>query len=122
MIRSYRNFNQDAFNQALMMKPWEQLGLTENVNIMANLMNRFLTETLDEIVPMKKVKMHNNHVSALSNETKKLIKERNKARKENSASYKQLRNKCVKLVNRDKRKDTSRKLSDNPHSLWKMFR
>ena len=121
-IRSFKNFNQSQYNQSLAMKQWELLGSTENVNEMASMMNKFLVETLNEIVPLKKVKIRNNHVSALTNETKHMIKERNKARKENLSNYKELRNKCVKLINRDKRNETSRKLDVNPYAIWKIYK
>ena len=51
-----------------------------------------------------------------------MIKERNKARKENLSNYKELRNKCVKLINRDKRNETSRKLDVNPYAIWKIYK
>ena len=72
---------------------------------MVDLANKFINETFEENVPMKKVRICENHISALTNETKLLMKERNSARRSgNYDAYKKLRNKANRLIRQDKTK------------------
>ena len=54
--------------------------LTYNVDQIALVMNNMLIETLNEIAPYGRARIHKNHISELSDETKCLIKQRNRAK------------------------------------------
>ena len=81
VIRSYKNFDQSNFNRDLSTKHWEKLGLTEDVDEMVRITYEFFSETLEKRAPQKRVQIHKNHIFGLSEQTRSLIKERNKARK-----------------------------------------
>ena len=66
---------------------------------MVNLAQSFIKETFEFNVPLCKIKFNDKHISELQQETKELMKKRNKERRlGNVEEYKKLRNKCNKLI------------------------
>ena len=65
---------------------------------MVDIFIELVTNTFNKNFPMKKIKIHKAHIVGLSEESKALIKERNRARKYGNDNYKQLRNKCSKMI------------------------
>ena len=103
------------WSNSLLEKEWEKLGLTENVDDMAEIINSHVLSSLNECAPIKTIKIRNQNRHGISSNTKNLIKERDNTRskirtaspKEKSiihSKYKRLRNK----VNSELRKDTIR--------------
>ena len=88
---------------------------------MIDITYRILSETFNEHVPLKKVRIHQSHIYGLSNEAKALMKQRNKARKNNSEDYKKLRNLANKRIKAEKKEYISKQLNDNPNKLWDIY-
>ena len=77
---------------------------------MVQYFQNFLIECFDKYVPLKKIKVCDKHISGLSNETKELMKRRNKARRNGkNEEYKLLRNKCNKAILKEKRESISKR-------------
>merc|ERR1712074_7009 len=68
-----------------------------------------------------KVKIHNHHILGITDETKKMLRARNKARRDKSDEYKKLRNVCNRLIRRDKKNVASKAVEKNPHNIWKIY-
>ena len=122
-VRSYKNFSQEKFNFDLLNCNWEYLGLTSDVNEMVNLAQSFIKETFEFNVPLCKIKFNDKHISELQQETKELMKKRNKERRlGNVEEYKKLRNKCNKLIKKDRCENINNKITNDPKKgLWRQY-
>ena len=74
--------NKIIFFINLASKNWEIIGETEDVNSMASLFTKMINEALDETAPFKTFTNKPNFKASLSTETKSLMSERDKARRE----------------------------------------
>ena len=79
--RSMKNFTKENWNRSLAKGEWEKIGQTEDVNVMAEVLNEQITIALDECAPMKEFKIRRNHRFGLKEETRKMMKERDSLRK-----------------------------------------
>ena len=79
--RSMKDFTKEKWNRSLAVRRWERIGLTEDVNEMAEILDEQITEALDECAPLKEFKIRANHKFGLTDKTKKLIKKRDRMRK-----------------------------------------
>ena len=122
-VRSYKHFSQEKFNYDLLNCNWELLGLTYDVNEMVNLAQSFIKETFEFNVPLCKIKFNDKHISELQQETKELMKKRNKERRlGNVEEYKKLRNKCNKLIKKDRCESINTKITNDPKKgLWRQY-
>ena len=78
--RSMKNFNQANWNQCLINKSWESIGELDSVNDMAVKFSQLVNDALDDIAPLKTFTSKANYKSELTEDTKKLMNERDKAR------------------------------------------
>ena len=120
-VRSYKNFNQNQFNNDLAQQEWERIGETEDVNEMVKIFNELVENAFNKNVPLIKVKIHNHHILGITDETKEMLRARNKARRDKSDEYKKLRNVCNRLIRRDKKNVASKAVEKNPHNIWKIY-
>ena len=106
--RSMKNFTQEKWLQHLAGKNWEAIGETENIEEMAKKFSGLMNEALDELAPIKNVSIRPGYIVGLSVNTKKLMHERDLARKKVCSSagerliamkkYKMLRNKVTHQI------------------------
>ncbi len=131
--RSFKNFDQDAFNNDLALQSWEKLGETEDVNVMADLFTEFFLSTLNKHAPYKVVKTvkKSKHIK-LSQSCLDLITEQDKLAKQikNSSrvdkdmlnNFKALRNKVTSITRKEKRDNLGLRLENDSSSknIWKI--
>ena len=72
-----KNFNVQAWNETLAKQKWENIGKTEDVAEMANILSSLVNEALDECAPIKKVTIKPNYRQGLTAEAKALMADRN---------------------------------------------
>ena len=129
--RSYKKFVKGDFLCDLAAQPWEDLvGL--DVNKMTEKFDEILEKTLDRHAPVKKIRIHENYRKGLSDETLRLMKERDQARKEVSKcqaedrdslveKYKKARNSVTARIRTEAYQDTINQLTsvEGPSHCWK---
>ena len=115
------------------MKNWEELGGTEDVDTMAEIITNLVSESLDERAPVKTFKIRNQNKHGISDKTRSLIKERDNARKAINKStdmdkkvlhvkYKKLRNKVNNELKKDTRDHNNNKVdkAKDENEIWKI--
>ena len=111
MMRNFKDFNAEKFKKCLAGEPWEIL-VGMDVNEQVGTFEYFIKKALDECVPLKKIKCHNNYLPGLSKETlkamtarraimRKIKKAKGIERDNLQKQRKLLRNKCLALQRRD---------------------
>ena len=111
--RSFKNFTNTKWNEALEKKDWSKIKHSRNLDEMVVIFTELSNEALDEVAPYKEFTVRSKHRFGLSEETKLLMEKRNEARLAVSKvngnqkviwlqKYKKLRNQ----VNNKIRKDT----------------
>ena len=130
--RSMKNFTQKKWTECLAMKRWEIIGKTEDVEEMAKFFNKAVVEALDECAPFKRVTIKQGYKSGLSQETKDLIKERDKARKAVQKSpdekkvlhekYKRLRNRTTNQIRKETIQNNGERIqkAGDENEVWKI--
>ena len=132
--RSFKNFNEDAFNYDLALQQWEDLGKTTDVNVMTRMFSNFYLSALNKHAPYKKViQRQKKRRFKLSHECLTLMKERDKVSKKikNSSTlnprdmetYKKLRNQVTKKARIEKKKCVAAEIEMNPSSanIWRII-
>ena len=128
--RSYRNFDQEDFLARIRSTSWWDVYQSVDVNEAVQLFNSKVNSILDEMAPIKTFQTSSKYCPWLSENSKLLIRERNKAQQilsENKTEinfekYKMLRNKVTKNIRKDKTKWQKQKLAkcnNDPGKLWK---
>ena len=132
--RCYRNFDHKAFNNHLASLPWEGLADVEDVDEMATAIEKLVTNSLDIYAPMKEINIPKGYNSDLSQDTKKLISERDNLRKTAASlsgperhimrkKYKTKRNLASRMVKRDTRGAAQKRILEAENStkeLWNL--
>ena len=102
--RSFKNFTQDKWNQSLGKKDWTSLSACSDIDLLVKKFTSNITESLDELAPIKTFIVRSHHKFGVSEETKKLMIKRDNCRSQMKGAsaearqilhvkYKQLRNK-----------------------------
>jgi hypothetical protein len=131
--RSLKIFSDDKWNEILNKKDWSKLDDTQNLDDMVVAFTNMVTESLDEIAPIKSFMVKSKYIFGLSQETKDLMKQRDNARKQLSlvskeqreiwlSKYKKLRNlvNCkVRQESRDYNNNRIDKANDE-NEAWKI--
>ena len=110
--RSYKNYNVENWNASLSKKDWSAIEKTNVLDEKVNIFTKLITESLDEVAPMKSFSIRTNHVFGLSEGTKEMMKKRDAARKKIGevakihktiwlTKYKKIRNQVNRLVRKD---------------------
>ena len=102
--RSYKNFEEEKFLDRIKNTSWWEVYRTTDVDEAVDLLTNKINCILDEMAPVKTFQTTTKYCPWLTEETKKLIKQRNDAQKvlsekkndENLVNYKNLRNKVTK--------------------------
>ena len=79
--RCMKDFTKEKWNHNLAGKKWEELGVTENLEVMASVLGNLVKESLNECAPWKEIKVRTKHVFDLSDETTEAMKVRDRMRK-----------------------------------------
>ena len=79
--RSFKNFDPGKFKEAVKKISWFDLYMCDNPNEAAVLLEKKLTDILDSMAPIKTIQVRVKYAAWLSENTKKLIKEREAAQK-----------------------------------------
>ena len=132
--RSFKNFDQASFNQDLASQGWEDLGRTEDVNIMTRMFTNFFIATLNIHAPYKKVwQCRRKRKIKLSQNCLQLMMERDalakamklssKVNSKDLAQYKVLRNRVTKLTRKEKKENIALEIERNPTSqnIWRII-
>ena len=125
-IRSYKNFDKEAFKEDIKridLEQMEKMGVDEAVDFFTN----SVKASLDSHAPFITFTPSYKFNPVISEETKKKIDERNIAHKkakltkapEDIKEYKKLRNKCVGLTRKDMREAVESEMNSNSASAWR---
>ena len=131
--RSLKSIGKESLDRALIQRKWESLGEVEDVNVMAEHFTDYVRETLDELAPIRVMKISNQFRHGLTEETKAMMYERNCARLRVMAGkrserpqlwkeYTKIRNKCTRGIRKDTQKATVDFIT-NAHgqqNVWKV--
>ena len=128
--RSYKNFDEEQFLKCVKQLSWWDLYQETDVSQAVELFTNKINNILDRMAPVKTFQTSSKYCPWLSEGTKAMIGERNKAQNlvsenkndENYKKYKSLRNKVTNSLKNDKYHWQKRKLescSNDPGQLWK---
>ena len=118
--RSFKNFDESVFLQKIRDTSWWDVYQTTDINEAVQLFTNKINLILDQMAPMKTFQTTSKYCPWLSEETKLLIKERNKAQNlfsenkndENFEVFRKLRNNVTKKLRKDKIKWQRKKLEN----------
>jgi hypothetical protein len=74
-----KKFNRNEWNQQLAMQNWEALVETEDADLMARTLSKNVNAALDICAPIKTYKIRPAFVTGLSQHTRNIMEERDKA-------------------------------------------
>ena len=130
--RSYKNFDEKAFREAVENISWFDVYSCNNVDLAVDRFTTKLTEILDSMAPVKTFQVRTKYAAWVSDSTKEMIRERNAAQakasntqlKEDWDNYKRLRNNLAVVKKKEKLAWQQHKLqtceeSGDHGKLWK---
>ena len=131
--RSFKNFDKDSFIENLESSDLEEVLACSDVNDATELFVDKISRVLDEMAPIKTIQTRTNYVPWLSEDTKKLQKEKIDAQKkaattdnpEDWREFRSLRNQFTSRSRADKEAWEKEKLDDQQHSstdIWKVVK
>ena len=132
--RTMKNVTPRTWNESLSKRNWETLGETEDPEKMVKLFTDIVTEALDECAPVRTFTIKPGYRPGLTEEAKKLMKERDEARRELKRSpgekkilhekYKKLRNRTTQQIRRDTIKGNGKRIEEanGENELWKVVK
>ena len=131
--RIFKHFTQEKWLQCLVKQQWEELCLVDDLTQMVNTFDSFVRDALDECAPYGNIKMRPHYCKGLSEATKDLMRQRDKARGESLKAegsmkillhkkYKRLRNKVVSKCRREVTICNEERISSagKPWEMWKV--
>ena len=128
--RTFKNFNKEEFKRRVRnMAELKLIEETSNVDEAAKLLTEGITRILDEMAPVKTIQVREKYAPHLSEETKELQNQRNKAQARAAESglpedwriYRSLRNRCLNNLRKDRRNWEREKLNSTKNSssdIW----
>ena len=128
--RSFKNFDEAVFLEKIKSSSFWDIYQTSDVNDAVQLLTQKINCILDDMAPVKTIQTSSKYCPWLTEATKTLIGERNKAQiivsenktNENFSRYKTLRNKVTSSLRNDKTQWQKQKLAscnNDPGKLWK---
>jgi hypothetical protein len=102
------------------MTDWSPIFESMSADFIASFIVTAITTALDLVCPLKAIKVRKDNCLYLSDETRKLMTARDKAK---GSQYKLLRNRVCSLVKRDRIRSNLSRLCDRPEDqrlLWQM--
>ena len=131
--RSYKNFSELKFLEEIRKLRWWDVYLSTDIDEAVELFSNKVNVILDKMAPIKTFQTSSKYCPWLSEETTKLIKQRNNAQqafsenksRDNHENFKKLRNKVTRSLRNDKYKWQKNKLetcNNDSGKLWKNIR
>ena len=133
--RNMRNFNKESWLTNLAKQKWEELGETEDPNLMAKSFDNLVKTALDECAPFTSFKIRAKYKLGLTPECKRMMAERDALRKnlkkvsatERKAQmikYKKLRNKVNSQTKKENVKANEDRVNKakNENEIWKVVK
>ena len=128
--RSFKNFSQEQFCDAVKELHWFDLYMCQDPNQAAEMLTKKLTTILDQMAPIKTFQVRVKYAPWMSASTKDLLKVRNTAQEtaartkhpEDWLAYKNLRNTATAKMRQEKKIWEEHKLNDTQHdpgTLWR---
>ena len=128
--RTFKKFKSEEFIEAVKQISWWELYCSQDPEEAATLLTNKLTIILDTMAPLKTIQVRNKYAPWLSQDTKQLMKERNKAQETAAKTrdiddwrlYKSLRNRTTMRMRQERKLWEQLKLDSTKHSpssLWK---
>ena len=129
--RSFKNFSESVFLKEIHSLSWWDLYQATDVNTAVDIFTKNVNNILDRMAPVKTFQTSTKYCPWLTQETKLLIKERNKAQKllsenknqSNLKNFKNLRNEVTRRLRSDKITWQKQKLEScgkDSRGLWKI--
>ena len=133
--RCTKSINVSDWCTKLMQQPWERLGESYDANFQASIFSTNILTVLNEVAPLKRIKIHHNYCPHLSKETKELLRKRDNTRGKLSKKigdpiklkrlhnkFKKLRNLCTSRIRSDQRASVATKIlgSHKKSDVWKI--
>jgi hypothetical protein len=118
--RNFKALRRPDLEQALHMTDWSPIFESMSADFIASFIVTAITTALDLVCPHKAIKVRKDNCLYLSDETRKLMTARDKAK---GSQYKRLRNRVCSLVKRDRIRSNLSRLRDRPEDqrlLWQM--
>ena len=128
-LRSYKYFNENDFIEEIKQTSWWSVYCCEDANKAAELFTQIVGDILDRHAPVKVFQTRTNFAPWLSDETKNIMKERDRAQlwatssktKQDWATYRALRNTVTKRLKTEKNNWQKRKLEDCSNDSGKLW-
>ena len=128
--RCYKEFDQILFVDEVRKLNWLDVYLSEDVDVAVHLLSEKLTGILDKMAPLRTIQIRTNYNPFISEETLKMMKERDKLQKiasetknkDDWKTYKQLRNKVNNRFKDEEYKGKRQALEEcgeNSAKIWK---
>ena len=120
--RSYKIFDEDEVLDNIRNSSWWDVYRTDDVDEAVHLLTTKLNSILDTMAPGKTFQTNIKYCPWLRDDTKVLIRERNKAQENNLCRFKKLRNRVTNNLKQDKMKWKKGKLANcngDSGKLWK---
>ena len=129
--RSMKNFSKSNWNTVLRKQDWNSVEESEDLNTKVKLFTTFIDAAMDEIAPIKTFTVKSNYRFGLSENTKKLMKQRDVTRSNISKAnnqqktvlmkkYKILRNKTTASIRKDSLNHNQDRIDNakNEKEIW----
>ena len=131
--RSFKDFTTSSWITCLTNQDWSEIEHCESVDEMVKVFQENINEALDQIAPVKTFKVKSNHKFGLSDNTKELMRKRDRTRSRIqgavgnekgvlSKQYKVLRNKVTAQLRKESVEHNNRRIKEvtNEGELWKV--
>jgi hypothetical protein len=129
--RSFKNFTNANWNESLTQEDWLDVEEAAGVNEMVSIFNVKIKSALDRVAPTKTFKIRSQHRFGLSDDTKELMKRRDRTRQQINKStnkervillqqYKVLRNQVTSKVRKENIEYNNNRINQakNERELW----
>lgn len=132
--RCWTDFSTTKWKTCVASQRWEEIGKTENVHDMVKSFNNNIQKALDKCAPYKHITIRSGYKNGISDKTKSMIKERDKARLEikNSKTekhialqkYRTIRNRVTAAIRRDTIMHNDKRVreAENESEVWKIVK
>ena len=128
--RQFKNFDVESFKSDIHAQKWLDIYMSTDVDSAVAKLTNKVTTILDRYAPVRTIQVRKHYAPWLSDETKHLMQQRNRAQQtylksqdiDKAREYRNLRNQVTNMIRRDKREwETSRldHLVNSSNNLWK---
>ena len=122
--RSWKSIDMDRFRARLGGVDWSPVFVTDNVQRQSDFLIDQITAVLDELAPVRRVRIRNPHPPPVSEGTRRVMAERRAAlRQGDRARYKELNRLTRSAIQRDSRDNIRQRIAETgPGSMYRCVR